>query len=86
MASHSSVPAWRIPWTLELGGLQSMKSQRERHDCATNIFTRFHALAGRFFTTEPPGKCGVRIFKQADDHPSNMPSCHLEKRENVSQS
>ena len=61
-------------------------SQRERHDCTTNIFTHFPALAGRFFTTEPPGKCWVRIFKQADDHPSNMPSSHLEKRENVSQS
>ena len=24
MASHSSVPAWRIPWTEEPGGLQSM--------------------------------------------------------------
>ena len=27
MATHSSVPAWEIPWTDELGGLQSMKSQ-----------------------------------------------------------
>ena len=24
MATHSSNPAWRIPWTEELGGLQSM--------------------------------------------------------------
>ena len=28
MATHSSVPAWRIPWTEEPGGLQSMDSQR----------------------------------------------------------
>ena len=28
MASHSSILAWRIPWTEELGGLQSMGSQR----------------------------------------------------------
>ena len=27
MATHSSIPAWRIPWTEELGGLQSAKSQ-----------------------------------------------------------
>ena len=29
MATHSSVLAWRIPWTEEPGGLQSMGSQRE---------------------------------------------------------
>jgi len=28
MATHSSILAWRIPWTEELGGLQSMGSQR----------------------------------------------------------
>ena len=27
MATHSSVLAWRIPWTEESGGLQSMRSQ-----------------------------------------------------------
>ena len=32
MASHSSILAWRIPQTEELGGLQSMGSQRVRHD------------------------------------------------------
>ena len=32
MATHSSIPAWRIPWTEEPGGLQSMGSQRLRHD------------------------------------------------------
>ena len=32
MASHSSVLAWRIPRTEESGGLQSMESQRVRHD------------------------------------------------------
>ena len=31
MATHSSILAWRIPWTEELGGLQSMQSQRFRH-------------------------------------------------------
>ena len=30
MATHSSVLAWRIPWTEEPGGLQSMRSQRVR--------------------------------------------------------
>ena len=30
MATHSSIPARRIPWTEEPGGLQSMRSQKER--------------------------------------------------------
>ena len=32
MATHSSILVWRIPWTEESGGLQSMGSQRVRHD------------------------------------------------------
>ena len=32
MASHSSTLAWKIPWMEESGGLQSMVSQRVRHD------------------------------------------------------
>jgi len=32
MATHSSTLAWRIPWTEEPGGLQSMGSQRVGHD------------------------------------------------------
>ena len=36
MAIHSSILAWRIPWTEEPGGLQSMESQRVGHNWATN--------------------------------------------------
>jgi len=32
MATHSSIPAWRIPWTEEPGGLQSTGSQTVGHD------------------------------------------------------
>ena len=32
MATHSSILAWRIPWTEEPGGLQSMRLQRAEHD------------------------------------------------------
>ena len=32
MATHSSILAWRIPWTGEPGGLQSMGLQRVRQD------------------------------------------------------
>ena len=35
MATHSSILAWRIPWTEEPGGLQSMALQRVRYDLAT---------------------------------------------------
>ena len=38
MATHSSIPAWRIPWTDEPGGLQSMRLQRVGHDWVTNTF------------------------------------------------
>ena len=34
MATHSSIPAWKIPRTEEHGGLQSMGSQRIGHDLA----------------------------------------------------
>ena len=37
MATHSSVLAWRIPWTEEPGGLQSMDSQRIGRDWATHF-------------------------------------------------
>ena len=32
MATHSSILVWKIPWTEEPGGLQSMGSQRVRHN------------------------------------------------------
>ena len=32
MATHSSILAWKIPWEEEAGGLQSVESQRVRHD------------------------------------------------------
>ena len=32
MATHCSIHAWKIPWTEEPGGLQSLGSQRVRHD------------------------------------------------------
>ena len=39
MAIHSSILAWKIPGTEEPGGLQSMGSQRVRHDGTTNRAT-----------------------------------------------
>ena len=39
MATHSSTLAWRIPWTEEPGGLQSMGLKRVRPDLVTNTST-----------------------------------------------
>ena len=39
MATHSGILAWKIPWTKEFGGLQSMGSQRVRQDRVMNTFT-----------------------------------------------
>ena len=37
MAIHSNILAWRIPWTEETGGLQSMGSQRVGHNSVTSL-------------------------------------------------
>ena len=44
MATHSSILAWRIPWTEEPGGLQSMELLRIGHNWATllSLFTFMH--------------------------------------------
>ena len=44
MAPHSSILAWKIPWTEETGRLQSMGSLRVGHDCVTSLslFTFMH--------------------------------------------
>ena len=39
MATHSSILGWRIPWTEEPGGLQSMGLQRVGHDWVTFTLT-----------------------------------------------
>ena len=39
MATQSSIPCWRIPWTEELGRLRSLGSQRVEHNWAINAFT-----------------------------------------------
>ena len=42
MATHSSILAWRIPWTEEPGGLQSTGSQRVGHDGVTSLSLLFN--------------------------------------------
>ena len=46
IATHSSIPSWRIPWTEEPGEVQFMGSQRVRHDWGDSAHTHLpHALA-----------------------------------------
>ena len=51
MVAHSSILAWRIPWTEEPGGLESMGLQRVRHDLATKLPPpcTYHSLLDAFF-------------------------------------
>ena len=45
IATYSSIPDWRIPWTEEPGGLQSMGSQRVRRDWAgARVHTLTHEM------------------------------------------
>ena len=55
MAIHSSILAWTIPWTEEIGGLQSMGSQIVTHDWATNTTTTTTTLLPK--EGKPPVVC-----------------------------
>ena len=54
MATHSSILAWRIPWTEEPGRLQSLGSQRGRHNCMTNISTPYVPHMGIYLHASMP--------------------------------
>ena len=56
MATHSGILAWRIPWTEEPGGLQSIGSQRVRDDWNDSAHTNTCVLYRLF------SKCGFQDF------------------------
>ena len=56
MATHSSIFAWRIPWTEEPGGLQSMGLQRVGHDW--NDWTQFFILSDEVSLFTPRVRTG----------------------------
>ena len=58
MAAYSSIPAWRIPWLEEPGGLQPMGSQRVRHHLATE-----HTCAGIAKGSEHRGSLSGTVVK-----------------------
>ena len=52
METHSSIFAWKIPWTEESGGLQTMELQRVRHNWArTRTMTIIHTIGKSFPAT-----------------------------------
>ena len=55
-ATHSIILAWRVPWTEEPGKLQSMGSQRVRHDWATHMQDTLPASILTFKILTPPYK------------------------------
>ena len=61
MATHSSIHAWRIPWTEEPGGLQSIAFQRVGHDPEATQHTCMHPLFGAGEEMEQQGR--VRRLK-----------------------
>ena len=52
MATHSSILAWRIPWTEKPGGLQSMGSQRVGYNQVTNTPTSLSTFSNTHQTQE----------------------------------
>ena len=61
MATYFSILVWRIPWSEEPGGLQSMGLERVGHDWVTNTHTWPHPVARA---------CGKGIFYWAGDLPA----------------
>ena len=55
MATHSSTLAWRIPWREDPGGLQSMGSQRVRHDWAASLTHSLTSIIYHHSTTKLEG-------------------------------
>ena len=47
MTAHSSILAWRIPWTEKPGRLQSMRLQRVKHNWSANTFKLLLSQVGK---------------------------------------
>ena len=65
IATHSSILAWRIPWTEEPGGLKSMGSQRVGQDSVTN--TDVVKRGSLWITRHPFYLYGSEAFSRTED-------------------
>ena len=70
MATHSSILAWRIPWTEGPGGLQSMESQKSQASDITEQLTRRGMVC-----TEVPVHYNMTLFFFLNDE-----KCAVQKR------
>ena len=73
MAPHSSILAWRIPWTEETGSLQSIGLQRVGHNSVTkqrDAFVLTNSLTCSALTRVPP------LAPQASASAEHAPSSH----------
>ena len=78
MTTHSSILAWRIPWTQEPGGLQSMGLQRVGHDWVTNtltlreawVWSPTHLLSAQNSPPSPMWQIPPKEFHVRKDHSS----------------
>ena len=59
MVTHFSILVWKIPWTEESGGLQSMGSQKVGHNWVTNTFTSLPKDYPRCITVAPTARKSV---------------------------
>ena len=75
-STHSSILAWRIPWTEEPGGLQSMGSRRVGHDCVA--FTRsLRPQAGGWLQRMPAGRRMLHPFPTSTGCRASSPGLGL---------
>ena len=66
MATHSSILTWKIPWTEEPGGLQSIRLQRVGHDWVTSLSLSIKS-EGESFLDFPGGSAGKESACNAGD-------------------
>ena len=72
MATHSSILAWEIPWTEKPGELQSIESQRVRHDWSDLAHTHVYTISIYLLLfTKGPVNYG-NIFKYSPITESNI--------------
>ena len=73
METHSSMLAWRIPWTEEPGGLPSMGSRRVGHDWATSLsflsFYKNRGLLGGSVVKNPPATQETQVPSRGWEDP-----------------
>ena len=79
MATHSSILAWRIPWTEDPGGLQSMESKELDMTEHTHTYTQCHVIhkCGNIVQsrTFPISYCMVKRKKEKEKLDNYTPKC-----------